>query len=178
MTSLYIFAVFFYIGIFSIGGGLATLPFLFELAKKYSWLAEEKIGDFLAIAQASPGAVGVNMAAQTGFLWAGPLGACAAALGLIAPSIIVITIVARMLDKFKKNKIVAALFSGLRPAAAGLLAAAGFGVWRISLFAVESGIRWKEFAVFVVFFALIRKFKKHPVTYIAAAGVAGAVLGL
>jgi chromate transporter len=180
---LVIFVTFFKIGVFSIGGGLATLPFLFELAEQHSWLSPEKIGDFLAIAQSSPGATGVNMAAQTGYLWAGPGGSAAAALGLITPSIIVIIIVARMLAAFKENKIVAAVFTGLRPAAAGLLAAAGFGVWKLALF--ESGgavwygfIRWRELCLFAVFFILVWKFKKHPILYIAAAGAVGIGLGL
>jgi chromate transporter len=183
VTCLVIFATFFKIGIFSIGGGLATLPFLFELAETYAWLTPEKIGDFLAIAQSSPGAIGVNMAAQTGYLWAGPAGGAAAALGLVTPSIIVIIIVARMLAAFKESKIVAAVFTGLRPAAAGLLAAAGFGVWQLSLYAAGAAvwyelIKWRELFIFALFFILIWKFKKHPILYIAAAGALGIVLGL
>ncbi|MDR2767587.1 MAG: chromate transporter [Treponema sp.] len=180
---LVIFAAFFKIGIYSIGGGLATLPFLFELAEQYSWLSPEKIGDFLAIAQSSPGATGVNMAAQTGYLWAGPAGSVAAAMGLITPSIIVIIIVARMLAAFKKNKIVAAVFTGLRPAAAGLLAAAGFGVWKLALYVRDAAawydsIRWRELFIFAAFFILVWKFKKHPILYVAAAGALGIALGL
>jgi chromate transporter len=183
MKLLIIFLEFCKIGLFSVGGGLATLPFLFQMADKYEWLTREKVGDFLAIAQSSPGAIGVNMAAQTGFAYAGPPGAFLAALGLIAPAIITITIVARVLTAFKENRIVAAVFSGLRPAAAGLLAAAGFAAWKLALWnnaasAWYGFIRWKECIIFAVLFAGIYKFKGHPVIYIAIGAAAGIALGL
>jgi chromate transporter len=175
-----LYAEFVKIGLFSVGGGLATLPFLFELAEKYDWLTPEKLGDFLAIAQSSPGAIGVNVAALAGFAAAGIPGAFAAALGLITVPIVVIILVARMLAAFKENQSVQAVFSGLRPAAAGLIAAAGFGVWKLVLYNGAAplwyeSLRWKETLLFVVLFALIWKFKKHPVVYIAAAGLMGLV---
>jgi chromate transporter len=130
---LILFAEFVKIGLFSIGGGLATLPFLFELAAKYDWLSPKDVGDFLAIAQSSPGAVGVNMAAQTGFRAGGIPGAFIAALGLVTVPIAVILIIAPMITAFKKSSAAAAVLSGLRPAAVGLIAAAGFGVWKLAL---------------------------------------------
>jgi chromate transporter len=171
---------FFKIGLFSIGGGLATLPFLFDLAARYDWLSPEKLGNFLATAQSSPGAMGVNMAAQSGFAAAGIPGAVIAPLGLVSIPIVVIIIVARMLARFKENRAVEAVFFGLRPAAAGLIGAAGFGVWKLSLYNSAATVwykaaRPKEALLFIVLFALIWKFKKHPVVYIAAAGLAGVV---
>jgi chromate transporter len=176
------------IGLFSVGGGLATLPFLFDLAEKDNPLSPEKIGDFLAIAQSLPGAVGINVGVQTGFLFAGIPGACIAALSLAAPSVVVIIIVARMLRSFRENRIVAAVFAGLRPAAAGLLVAAGFNVWRLSLFNTAAAdisglVRWKECLLFAVFFFSIHTFRGrpvagHPVFYIVIAAAAGVVLGL
>lgn len=183
MKLLVLFAEFFKIGLFSVGGGLATLPFLYELAGKYDWFQREKVADFLAIAQSSPGAVGVNMGAQAGFMAAGPAGVPLAVLGLAAPSIIVIVIIARMLRSFRENRIVAAVFSGLRPAAAGILAAAGLGVWKLSL--VDAGaavwyrtLRPGETVIFAAAFVLLGKFRVHPVICIAAAGAAGLALGL
>jgi chromate transporter len=171
------------IGLFSVGGGLATLPFLFELAKKDNPLSPEKIGDFLAIAQSSPGAMGINVGVQTGFLFAGIPGACIAALSLSAPSVVVIIIIARVLQSFRENRVVAAVFSGLRPAAAGLLTAAGLNVWRLSLLDLSapdlSGmLRWKECILFAVFFFGVHKLKGHPVIYIAIAAALGVILGL
>jgi chromate transporter len=180
---LALFAEFFKIGLFSVGGGLATLPFLYELSQKYGWFPHEKVADFLAIAQSSPGAVGVNMGAQAGFMAAGPAGLPPAVLGLVTPSIIIIIVIARMLRSFRENRIVAAVFSGLRPAAAGLLAAAGMGVWKLSL--IDTGapvwyrtIRGGEAFIFAAVFVLIGKFRVHPVICIAAAGALGLAMGL
>lgn len=183
MNYLFLFAEFCKIGLFSVGGGLATLPFLFELAKKSGWLSPEKIGDFLAIAQTSPGAIGVNMGAQAGFLFAGVPGAYTAALALAAPSIVIIIFVARIFKSFRENRILASVFSGLRPAAAGLLAAAGFNALKLSLYNPPARVfyellKWREVLIFGALFLLVYKFKKHPILYIAAGGAAGILLGL
>ena len=189
MKLLYLFATFFRIGLFSIGGGLATLPFLFELADNSTginasgWLTREMIGNMLAVAQSSPGAVGANLSAYTGLRYAFIPGGYTAVLGLIAPSVIIITIVAKTLQAFKESAVVKSLFSGFRPAAAGLLSAAGFGAISLSLFNSSSKtlyeiIRWKETLIFAVLFLLVFKFKKHPIVYIVAAGVAGIFLKL
>ena len=128
MSCLYLFATFFKIGLFAVGGGLATLPFLFEIADSSGgWLTRALIGDMLAVAQSLPGPIGANLSAYTGFRYAGLPGGYAAVLGLTTPSIIVILIVARTLKAFKESNVVKSLFSGFRPAAAALLSAAGFG---------------------------------------------------
>ena len=191
MSLILLYLEFFKIGLFSVGGGYATLPFLFRMAenefvfiRKTGWLSHEMLSNFLAIAQSSPGAIGINMAAQTGFSYAGPAGSIIAALGLVSPAIIVITLIARALTAFKENKIVVSVFSGLRPAAGGLLAAAGLGVWKLSLYNAEAGqwfqfIRWKEFAIFTVLFLLMIFFKKiHPIIFIAIGAVTGILLTL
>jgi len=184
MNLLYLFITFFRIGLFSIGGGLATLPYLFELADKSDgWLSREMIGDMLAVAQSSPGAVGVNLSAYTGVRYAGIPGAFAAALGLIAPSIIIIIIVAKTLKAFKENAVVKSFLAGFKPAATALISVAGLGAISLSLWNSAAQrrldfIRWKETLIFLAFFLLILKFKKHPIVYIIGAGVAGVVLKL
>jgi chromate transporter len=183
MIFLILFGEFFKIGLFSVGGGLATLPFLYQLADRYDWLSYEAIIDMIAVSESTPGAIGVNMATYAGFQAAGIPGGIIATLGLITPSIIVILIVARILTAFKESPLVAAVFGGLRPAAAGLIAAAGFGVIRLSLYNGEAArwygrIRLPEAALFVLLFLAIFKFKKHPVWYILAAGIAGVALKL
>jgi chromate transporter len=180
---LFLFAQFFKIGLFSVGGGYATLPFLYELADNYDWLSREDVGNMLAVAQSLPGAIGVNLSAYTGFRYAGIAGSFVAALGLVSPSIIIIVLVARLLDRFKQSKTMAALFAGFRPAGAGLLSAAAFAAIAVSLYTPGwhiwyEALRWREAVLFVVLFFLIFKFKKHPVVYIAAAGIAGIALGL
>ncbi|MDR0718220.1 MAG: chromate transporter [Treponema sp.] len=180
MTLLILFAEFFKIGLFAIGGGLATLPFIYKLAGTAPWLDVYAIPDMLAVAQSSPGAVGVNLAIYTGYHAAGIPGCVTAALGLVTPSIIIICIVAGMLQAFKENKNVQAVFTGLRPAAAGLLCAACIPVLKISLWNSDA-VLWYEHlrigqcALFVVLFILIRKFRAHPVVYIAAAGILGVI---
>lgn len=186
MNLLLLYIEFFKIGLFSIGGGYATLPYFFQMAdnefafvRQTDWLNREMLGNFIAIAQSSPGAIGVNIAAQAGFSYAGIAGSCVAVIGLISPAIIVIVIIARALQAFSENKIIISVFSGLRPAAGGLLAAAGAGVWKLLLYNGDGAnwrelIRWKECAVFAALFFLIVKFKKHPVIYIAI----GAVIGI
>ena len=189
MRILYLFATFFKIGLFSVGGGLATLPFLFEIAdltvgiNADGWLSREMIGNMLAVAQYLPGPIGANLSAYTGFRYAWIPGGYAAALGLTAPSIIIIIMVARALKVFKESAIVKSLFSGFRPAAAGLLSAAGFGAISLSLFTPPARIwyeiiRWKETLIFAILFFLVFKFKKHPIIYIVAAGIAGVILQL
>jgi chromate transporter len=184
MSLLYLFATFFRIGLFAIGGGLATLPYLFELADKSSgWLSREMIGDMLAVSQSSPGAVGVNLSAYTGVRYAGISGAFAAALGLIAPSIIIIIIVARTLKAFKENAVVRSFMSGFKPAATALISVAGLGAISLSLWNSAARsllyfIRWKEAFIFLAFFLFIFKFKKHPIIYIIAAGITGVALKL
>jgi len=196
MGLILLYIEFFKIGVFAVGGGLATLPFLFLMAndrfafiRRTGWISTEQIGNFLAIAQCSPGAVGVNVCAQTGFLYGGIPGLMAAVIGLISPAIIIISFIARALQSLKNNKISIAVFSGLRPAAMGLLTAAGLGVWRLALYnnaasataangAWHEYIRWREGLVCLVIFLLIVKFKRHPVVYVALGAIAGIALGL
>ena len=184
MNLLYLFATFFKIGLFSVGGGLATLPFLFELADNSGgWLTREMVGNMLAVAQSAPAAIGANLSAYTGFRYAWISGGYIAVMGLTAPSIIIIIIVARMLQSFKESAVVKCLFAGFRPAAAGLLSAAGFGAIALSLWnnaapAWYAYLRWKETLIFALLFFFITKFKKHPIVYIIAAGAAGVILKL
>jgi chromate transporter len=187
---LLLYLEFFKIGIFAVGGGLATLPFLFLMAddrftfiRQTGWLDTEQISNFLAIAQCSPGAIGINVVAQTGFQYGGIGGGIVAVMGLISPAVIIIAVITRALQSLKENKTALAVFSGLRPAAAGLLCAAGWGVWRLSLYNSAAAlwyelIRWREFLIFAALFLLIVRFKAHPIVCIALRAVARVLLGL
>jgi len=184
MNQFYLFITFFKIGLLSVGGGLATLPFLFELADNSDgWLSREILGNMLAVAQSAPGAIGANLAAYVGFRYDTVLGGYIAAISLTVPSIIIILFVARALNAFKESAVVKSLFSGLRPAATGLLSAAAFGAISLSLWNAAAPIwyqflRWKESLIFILIFFLIWKFKKHPIVYILGAGALGIVLKL
>jgi len=196
MHWLLLYLEFLKIGLFAVGGGLATLPFLYFMAndrfsfiQETGWLNMEQVSNFLAIAQCAPGAVGVNVAAQTGFQYGGSAviggiaGGIIAVLGLISPAIIVIAVITRAMQSLKDNRIATAVFSGLRPAAAGLLCAAVWGAWRLALY--NSGgavwhefIRWRECLVGIAIFLLIIAFKRHPIVYIALGAAAGILLGI
>lgn len=174
---------FFKTGLFAVGGGLATLPFVYRMADDHGWLTHPLIADMLAVAESAPGPIGVNLATYVGFHLAGLPGAVVAVLGLTAPSIVVIILVARAMKRFKENAVVAAVFRGLRPAAVGLLAAACFGVIRLSLYDREAAtlsgmVRWIELGLFAALFALVWKFKKHPIVYVAGAAAAGIAFSL
>lgn len=183
MSLLRLFAEFFQIGLFATGGGLATLPFLFKLAARYDRLAPEDVGNALAVAQSLPGAIGTNMAAFIGVAGAGAAGAFAAALGLAAPSVIVILVIARFLAG-RSAAPVEAVFSGLRPAAAGLLAAACFEALKAALYNPDAArwfecLRWREALLCAVVYAgLVNLRKLHPAVFIALGAAAGVVWGL
>jgi len=189
MNLLLLYFEFFKIGTFAVGGGLATLPFLFLMTnnrfsfiRQTGWLSTEHLGNFIAIAQCAPGAIGINIAAQTGFQYGDAGGGIIAVFGLISPAIIVIAIVTKVLQSIKENKIVSRVFCGLRPAAAGLLCAAGWGVWRLALYNSDGSvlleiIRWREGLVCAAIFLLIVKFKIHPILCIALGAAAGVFFG-
>ena len=180
---------FFCCGLFAIGGGLATLPFLYNISKETGWYTFSDISNMIAVSESTPGPMGVNMATYVGFTTAGPAGAVIATLGLITPSIIVILIIAGFLKAFKTNKYVQNAFYGLRPASTGLIAAAGLSVLSLVLlhkdaFAASGKITdlisirsIVLLAVLYYFTAVCKKTKGlHPVAFIAASAVIGVVL--
>lgn len=183
MIYLRLFYEFFKTGLFAIGGGLATLPFLSDMADRTGWFTQAQLADMLAVSESTPGPVGVNMATYVGFETGGILGAVIATLGLVAPSIIIILIIASFLKAFRNNKYVDAAFYGLRPASTAMVASAGIGVVLLSLVDTSaSGLaffRWKELALAAVILVLTRWVpftkKLHPIVFIAAAAVVGVV---
>lgn len=185
MEVLILFVEFFKTGLFAIGGGLATLPFLYDMADKYDWFTKDMISDMIAISESTPGPMGINMATYTGFQNMGLLGGIVATVGLVMPSIIIIIWVSKFLEKFRDNQYVEKVFSTLRPTVTGLIASAGFSVLVSALLRVEAiqqgAFDWtnliqiKECILFFVFFVLMNKFDKHPIFYIALAAVVGIV---
>ena len=183
MIYLQLFYEFFKTGLFAIGGGLATLPFLSDMADRTGWFTQAQLADMLAVSESTPGPVGVNMATYVGFETSGVLGAVVATLGLVTPSVIVILIVASFLKAFRSNRFVDAAFYGLRPASTAMVASAGIGVVLLSL--VDTGasglalFRWKELVLAAVILVLTRWVpvtkKLHPIVFIGAAAVVGVV---
>lgn len=183
MILLRLFAEFFKIGLFAVGGGMATIPFLQRLSESTGWFSVSFITDMIAISESTPGPMGINMATYVGYNMAGLLGGVVATLGEILPAIIIVTFVSRSLEKFSNNKKIDYIFYGLRPAVTGLIAAAGFAVLKITFFrstAIDTSlvdqIAWGKIIYFIIIFILIKRYKKHPVFYIALSAVAGVVL--
>ena len=176
MLLLDLFFSFFKIGLFAVGGGLATLPFLYELANTHDWISVTDISNLIAISESTPGPIGINMATYVGFLQSGILGALIAPLGEVFPSLIVILIISGFLKKFKENLIVKNVFYGLRAASCALIATAGLGVARLAFFGKNfSDFFWQGGLLAVILFFATKKLKWHPIIFIAISAVIGIV---
>lgn len=180
MIYLTLFLEFFKIGLFSIGGGMATVPFLMELAEKYPWFTASELANMIAISESTPGPIGINMATYAGYNAAGFPGALVATLGLVAPALIIIVIIAKFMSDFSNNKYVKSAFYGIRPMIAALI---GYAVWQIAVltFADTSGTKivfyFPAIIICAVLFCLMqwKPLKKlHPILWIGC----GAVLGI
>ena len=171
-----LFLAFFKIGLFAVGGGLATLPFLYELAEQTDWISISDISNMVAVSESTPGPLGVNMATYVGFLKDGIFGGVVATLGLITPSIIISLIIAKMLVKFKNNKVVKDIFYGLRAASCGLIAVAGVGVAKIAFFGERlTDFFWQGAILAILLLIGTRKLKWHPVVFIAISALVGII---
>ncbi|MBQ3335399.1 MAG: chromate transporter [Eubacteriaceae bacterium] len=179
---------FFKTGLFAIGGGLATIPFLAEIGRSTGWFTQADLADMIAVSESTPGPMGVNMATYVGFTSAGVPGAILATLSLVAPSIIVILIVYQFLSAFKDNKTVQAAFYGIRPASVGLIASAGLGVMMLAMFTSEFNGDLTAFlgsanvkvivlaAILFVITNFVPKAKDlHPIVFIGISAVIGIV---
>ena len=190
MIYLRLFFEFFKTGLFAVGGGMATLPFLYDMADKTHWFTSAQLADMIAVSESTPGPIGVNMATYVGFTTAGFWGGLIATLALVTPSIIVIVIISYFLKSFRENKYVDAAFYGLRPASTGLIAAAGMTVVSITLLQMDlfknSGsimdlFNWKSLILAVIIYILsnnIKQTKKlHPVFFIVGSAIIGILFG-
>ena len=194
MLYLQLFWEFFKTGLFAIGGGMATVPFLQDIATKTGWYTAGQLADMIAVSESTPGPMGVNMATYVGFtvgsdtmgIGGGILGALIATIGLVMPSVICILIIAYFLDKFRTSKLVDNTLYGLRPASVALISAAGVEIMLYALFQMSNiydigslVLNWKSIALFLLVFVCSRyvpKLKKlHPVVFIAASAVIGIV---
>ena len=191
MIYLRLFWEFSKVGLFSIGGGLATLPFLYSLGAKTGWFGTADVANMLAVSESTPGPIGVNMATYVGYDCGGVLGGVVATLGLVTPSVIVIVLIAMALQAFRTNKYVDAAFYTLHPASTGLIAAAGWSVFALVLVNLDAYrasyhfadlLQWKNLILFAVIWVLtnlVKPLKKlHPVVFLALAAVVGIVFRL
>lgn len=179
---------FFKTGLFAVGGGMATIPFLQDMGEKYGYFTNEELLDMIAVSESTPGAIGINMATYAGIKAYGPLGGILASLSLVAGPIVIILIIARAMAAFKNSKVVNDAFITLRPATAGLILGAMWTVLALTLFDIElfrkTGslgdlIRPVPILLFGIFLFILFSFKKiHPIWIIIAGAILGVVLGL
>lgn len=187
MIYLRLFWEFFKTGLFAIGGGLATLPFLYDIASRYIWFTEEELANMIAISESTPGPIGVNMATYAGINAGGVPGGIVATFALVLPSIIIIILIAGLLDRFRENRFVQSSMSVLRPLSVGLVAAACFSVVKVALFHWDAvlALDWRNMislvslGLFAILFGVRLVFKKiHPLLLILLGAAAGIVLRL
>ena len=184
---LTLFFEFFKTGLFAVGGGMATLPFLYDMSARHpDWFTTAQLADMIAVSESTPGPIGMNMATYVGFRTAGILGGLITTLGLVTPSVIIILIIARVLKQFRENKYVDAAFYGLRPCSVGLIAAAGLLVVKIALFDFDAYALSGEIAdlfklkalilaaVLLVLTRAVKATKKlHPIVFILGSAIVG-----
>lgn len=170
-------------GLFAVGGGLATLPFLYEISRETGWYTYQDISNMIAISESTPGPLGVNMATYVGFHIEGIAGALLAPLSLVFPSVVIIIIISKVLDKFKNAPVVQNTLYGLRAASAALIAAAGLGVAKIAFLTMDSGaatalpgLNIRAIALAAVVFIGLKRLKKHPIVYIVFSAFVGILL--
>ena len=193
MLYLRLFWEFFKTGLFAIGGGMATIPFLYKMSDATGWFTYMDLTNMIAVGESTPGPIGVNMATYVGFtvgmenagLAGAAFGATIATMGLVAPSLMIILAVAAFLENFRDNRYVNSAFYGLRPASTGLIAAAGLSVIMTNLFTGDimadgfslDAVNWKGWALAVVLWVLTNKVKAtkglHPVVFIGISAVCG-----
>jgi len=187
MIYLKLYYEFLKIGLFAVGGGLATLPFLYSLGDLTGWFSSIDIANMLAISESTPGPIGINMSTYVGYNVAGYFGGIVATLGLVTPSILIIILISHFLDKFKENKFVNDAFYGIRPASIALIAAAGFSIFintvlNIELYDVtglfQDLVNYKNLLLCVMLFGLMKFTKLHPIFFIAIAAILGIVFKL
>ena len=194
MTYLRLFWEFFKTGLFAVGGGMATVPFLKDIGTATGWYSQTDLMNMLAVSESTPGPIGINMATYVGFTVAGIPGAVIATVGEVTPSIIVILIVAAMLAKFRDSKLVSNALYGLRPASTGLIAAACIDVVLqvllrassstvsgsiMKAFSLVGSLNWRGLALAAVLLVVtnwVKLTKKwHPIVFIGLSAAVGVV---
>lgn len=187
MIYIQLFYQFFKVGLFAIGGGLATLPFLYELQTNTGWFTLADISNMIAVSESTPGPLGINMSTYVGHISSGVLGGAVSTLGLITPSIIIICLISNFLARFKESKYVKRAMHALRAASVALITVACIGVMKVAflkdgVFSFEtvlSDLAIKNILLAVVIFVLMKVFKKvHPIVMILLAGACGFILGM
>ena len=172
MLYLHLFYEFFKIGLFSFGGGYATIPFLYHISQVYGWFSPNDLERMIAISSVTPGPVGVNMATFAGMQTGDICGSLIATTAIVIPALFIVVIVSRILRKFQDNFYVKSALYGLKPASCALLAVVAFNLIRSNLLDIYS------IGLFLVFILISLFTKKDPLFYLFSTGLIGLVLKL
>lgn len=169
MTYFILALEFFKIGLFAVGGGLVTVPFLYDLTEQYDWFTAKELTDMIAVSQSTPGPVGINMATYAGYKAAGVWGSLLATLSLVTPSVIVVYFISKILTKWKDNPNVLRVLGGIRPAVLALILFAGWDI------AKESIVNYQTAGLLALLVVAMRFYKKSAIFYIIISAVAGLI---
>ena len=178
---------FFKTGLFAVGGGLATIPFLEEMGNNFGWFDVNTLTTMIAVSESTPGPMGINMATYVGYHTAGLFGGIITSLSLVVPSIIIVCVIASMYEQFKKSKVIQAIFGGLRPAVVGFILSACMGIFTSTLFNIDLFnntnnifLFFDYFSIFVVIVLLVinHYHKINPIYTIIGCSIIGIVLGM
>ncbi|MBR2299731.1 MAG: chromate transporter [Alphaproteobacteria bacterium] len=172
MIYLTLFYEFFLIGLFAIGGGTTTIPFLFDLSAKYNWFSPEELTNMVAVSESTPGPIGINMATYAGYKTASYFGSIIATLGLVTPSVVIIILVSMVLKRYACNNTFKHLLQSLQPAVVALVLNATLQIAEVSL----TGIL--PIFIFAFLLAFMHIYKANSVFYIILAGILGLALKL
>ena len=181
---LHLMFEFFKTGLFAVGGGLATLPFLYAIGESTGWYTAQDVANMIAISESTPGPMGVNMATYVGFNTFGILGGILASLSLVFPSVVIIVFISKILNKFKESKLVQDIFYGLRPASTGLIIAAGLGVAKVALLHLNNFIdtknifnlfNYKAILLAIALYFIMKKKYLHPILVVVISAVIGII---
>lgn len=169
MTYFILALEFFKIGLFAVGGGLVTVPFLYDLTEQYDWFTAKELTDMIAVSQSTPGPVGINMATYAGYKAAGVWGSLLATLSLVTPSVIIVYLISKILTKWKDNPNVLRVLGGIRPAVLALILFAGWDI------AKESIVNYQTAGLLALLVVAMRFYKKSAIFYIIISAVAGLI---
>ncbi len=185
---LILYYEFFKIGLFAIGGGYATLPFLYYLSTEYQWFQAKELTDMIAVSNITPGPIGINMATYAGYKTAGIIGSLIATVAILIPAFIIVLIIIKMLKRFEENMGLRSILCGLRPAGCAMISAIGIKLFANNICNVSSSsyktilsqfnIDYKALIIFFIFLLISKNKKVDPLFYIFAGGVFGILFHL
>lgn len=172
-----IFYEFFTTGLFAVGGGLATVPFLEQMGVRNGWFSATTLSTMIAVSESTPGPMGINMATYVGYTLLGIPGAILATLSEVAPSIIVITLIYKAMAKFKESKVVRYVFDGIKPCVVAFIIAAVFDMFTGTLFSnfTSFTINFLNTAIFAIMLFIYWRWNKQisPILILVVSAVVG-----